>query len=356
MPDVCWAAIHLRLISRAYHQRLNRFNGGEFVKKISVLCGAIILLMAFSTVAMAHAEMKSCTPPINGMVDTAPDKIVCTASEAMDPKGSMLAVFDAMGMQVDKKDSAVDLNDPDRATISVSLASDMMADGVYTVKWTTLSASDGDQATGEFKFTVGHGMHMSETPMATATDTTMHPNGDLSVGMATVDGTEITLKIVSPLKDAEVPAGMVTVQAALDGATLGENESHLHFYVDDNLALMSRGAQTSADLEIKEPGEHNIKVTYSDQAHDDLIQVFVRVMVVAAAQSTAAPTATMEPTMPPPTQAPAPTLAPTVAPTAEATTLPTSGSDNNFWLYAFLAGIGAGIIGAGVLAAVRARR
>ncbi len=323
------------------------------MKKISVLLGAIILALTLSAVAMAHAEMKSCTPPINGMVETAPDKVVCTASEAMDPKGSTLAVFDAMGMQVDKKDSAVDLNDPDRATISVSLDAAMMQDGVYTVKWTTLSASDSDQASGEFKFTVGHGMHMQETPMATATDTTMHPNGDLSVGMATVDGKEITLKIISPLDGAETPTGMVKVETALGGATLGENDSHLHFYVDDNLALMTRGAQTSAEIEIKDPGEHTIKATYSDQAHDDLIQVFVRVMVVAAVQPTAAPTAAVEPTKAaPPTQAPAPT----VAPTAEPTTLPTSGSDNSFWLYAFLAGIGVGILGAGALAVMRARR
>lgn len=318
------------------------------MKKIIVLLSAILLTMAFAAVAMAHAEIKSCTPEINGTVETAPDKVVCTASEAMDPKGSTLAVFDAMGMQVDKGDSAVDLNDPDRVTIAVSLDTAMMKDGVYTVKWTTLSAADGDQESGEFKFTVGHEMHMHETPAAAETDTTQHPNGDHSIGVATVEGKEITLKIISPLDDATVPVGMVKVETSLDGATLGENGSHLHFYVDDNLALMGKGAQTSAEIEIKEPGEHEIKVTYSDSAHDDLIQVHVHVMVEnAAAQATAAPTKAAEPTAVP---------QPTVAPTAEPATLPTSGSDNNFWLYAFLAGIGAGIIGAGVYAAVRARR
>lgn len=318
------------------------------MKKIIALLGAMLVLLALPAATMAHAEMKSCTPAINGTVETAPDKVVCTASESMDPKGSSLAVFDAMGMQVDKKDSAVDLNDPDRVTISVSLDTAMMKDGEYTVKWTTLSAADGDEAKGEFKFTVGHEMHMHETPAAAETDTTTHPNGDHSIGVATIDGKEITLKILAPKDDATVPVGMVKIQTSLDGATLGENGSHLHFYVDDNLALMGQAGQTSADVEIKEPGEHEIKVTYSDGEHMDLISVHVHVMVEsAAAQATAAPTAMAEPT-----QAPEPTA----APTPEAATLPTSGSDNNFWFYMFLAGIGAGILGAGVYAAVRARR
>ncbi len=322
------------------------------MKKITVLLSAILLTMAFAAVAMAHAEIESCTPEINGTVETPPDKLVCTASEAMDPKGSTLAVFDATGMQVDKKDSAVDLNDPDRVTISVSLDTAMMKDGEYTVKWTTLSAADGDQESGEFKFTVGHEMHMHETPAATETETTMHPNDDHSIGVATIDGKEITLKIVAPKDDATVPVGMVKVETSLDGATLGENESHLHFYVDDNLALMGKGAQTSAEIEIKEPGEHEIKVTYSDKDHTDLIQVHVHVMVeTAPAQATVEPTKAAEPTVAP-TTAPEPTA----APTPEPSTLPTSGSDNNFWLYAFLAGIGVGILGAGVYAAVRARR
>jgi methionine-rich copper-binding protein CopC len=36
----------------------------------------------------------------------------------------------------------------------VSLDASKMRDGVYTVKWKTLSADDGDEARGEFKLTV----------------------------------------------------------------------------------------------------------------------------------------------------------------------------------------------------------
>lgn len=312
------------------------------MKKVIVLLAAGLLTLAFAAVAMAHAEIKSCTPEINGTVETAPAQVVCTASEAMDPKGSSLAVFDAMGMQVDKKDSAVDLNDPDRVTIAVSLDAAMMEDGVYTVKWTTLSAADSDEATGEFKFTVGKTMQMDTTPAATETDTTEHPNGDHSIGIVTIDGKQVTLKIVSPVDDAEVPVGMVKVDTALDGAAPGENGSHLHFYVDDNLALMGQGGQTSAGVEIQDPGEHEIKVTYSDKDHADLMQVHVHVMAKAAgAQATAEPTMAAEPT---------------AVQTSQPATIPTTGEQENNWLYLFLAGIGVGIIGAGVYTVVRARR
>lgn len=126
-----------------------------FVNKFRILVAGALLFIALASVAFAHAQIISCTPDIGGTVAAAPDKLTCKTSEAMDPKGSSLAVFDAMGMQVDKKDSAVDLNDPDRVTLSVSLDPTQMKDGVYTVKWTTLSSADGDSADGEFQFAIG---------------------------------------------------------------------------------------------------------------------------------------------------------------------------------------------------------
>lgn len=325
------------------------------MKKLSVLVGSLMLLLVMASVAFAHAEIASCTPAINGTVEAAPDKVVCKTSESMDPKGSSLAVFDEMGMQVDKGDSAVDLNDPDRVTIAVSLDTAMMEHGVYTVKWTTLSQADGDEAKGEFKFTVGHAMQMDMTPAASETDTTMHPNGDHSIGVATLNGKEVTLKLLTPQDDAEVETGMVKVETSLDGATLGEADSHLHFYLDDNLALMGKGAQTSAEIEIQEPGAHEIKVTYSDADHMDLIQVHVHVMAKAAADAQATPSAEATTA---PTSAPAaePTAAPTMEPTPVPATLPATGGDANATLFAFVALLGALVLGGGVLAAVRARR
>ncbi len=132
----------------------------------SALFVVAFALVVFAPVARAHSDIVECTPPMDGTVETAPEKLTCKASQGMKAEGSSLQVFDANGAQVDKKDSAVDLNDPDRLTISVSLDTPKMQDGVYTVKWTTVSADDGDEARGAFKFTVGHG---NAQPTATAT-------------------------------------------------------------------------------------------------------------------------------------------------------------------------------------------
>jgi hypothetical protein len=60
-------------------------------------------------------------------------------------------VFGPDGTQVDKGDTRID--DDDRTHMIVSLQEDLPA-GVYTVRWRTLSADDGDDDSGEFTFTV----------------------------------------------------------------------------------------------------------------------------------------------------------------------------------------------------------
>jgi methionine-rich copper-binding protein CopC len=120
--------------------------------KLASFLGIVAVLLSLVAEAFAHAEIESCQPSIDATTNMAPGSIVCITSEAMDPKRSSLRVFDSAGAQVDKRDSRV--HDDDPKTISVSLAS-KVDKGVYTVKWKTLSADDGDEASGEFKFRVG---------------------------------------------------------------------------------------------------------------------------------------------------------------------------------------------------------
>lgn len=299
-------------------------------------------------VALAHAEIASCAPAIDGTVETAPDKLVCKASQGMRAVGSSLAVFDAAGIKVDKGDSAVDLTDPDRLTISVSLDTTKMQDGVYTVKWTTVSADDGDEAHGEFKFTVGHGMEMDHTATPAASPDA-HAGDDHSIAKGMVDGKEVTLEMTSPAKDATLEPGDVKMEAKVEGLTLGEN-SHLHFYVDDALALMGTGAQTSYTVKL-EPGTHDLAIGLATGEHDDILKVHVHVTVQAAqpANATTAPTeasatATVAPTATPPAAEPTP-----------ASTLPATGGTENNLLLVVLALVGMLAVGAGVLVGARAR-
>jgi len=64
---------------------------------------------------------------------------------------NVLEVYGPNDQRADQDDAAID--DDDRKLMSVSLQSDL-PNGVYTVRWRTLSADDGDEAEGEFQFTI----------------------------------------------------------------------------------------------------------------------------------------------------------------------------------------------------------
>lgn len=316
-------------------------------KFFALVCSALLFL-ALGSVAFAHAEIVECTPKMNGVVETAPEKLYCEASQAMEATGSSLRVFDANGAQVDKGDSAVDLNDPERTLISVSLDTAKMSDGVYTVKWTTVSADDGDQASGEFKFTVGKAEEHSHAEGETHDEGDSHDEGDAhdvgdshdeggthqddhSIASGTIDGQAVTLQIVAPAKDAALTAGEIKVEAKVEGITLGANDTHLHFYVNGKLAGMGEGAQTSYMVNL-DAGEHDLEVALAVGDHGDVLKAHVHVTVQAAAATSPAPSE------------------------SETQTLPATGGELNMVWFAGLALLGAAMFGAGAFVTARARR
>jgi hypothetical protein len=66
---------------------------------------------------------------------------------------STLRVLDRQGVQVDLRDGRVDLDDPDRKRMLVSLPA--LPDGIFTVSWTTVTSDDGATHSGAFTFGVG---------------------------------------------------------------------------------------------------------------------------------------------------------------------------------------------------------
>lgn len=179
------------------------------MKRISVFIGAVLLLFMFAAFAYApkaeaHAEPESCTPPIDGTVETAPDKLVCTTTQALDPNESKLEVYNASGVQVDKGDSQVDLNDPDRTKISVSLDTTKMRDGVYTVKWETYSVDDNEDASGEFKFTVGSPSVAQPTAAATPSPQAEEHEDDAAAHYCTENGGTVTTRFPAYRTNAPV--------------------------------------------------------------------------------------------------------------------------------------------------------
>ena len=92
-------------------------------------------------------------PPDGVVMQSSPARVVAWFDTELDTGPSQLQVFDTGGRQVDNGDGGVDLNDPDHASLSVSLSP--LPDGVYTVRWRAAVFEDNDIVEGEFTFTVG---------------------------------------------------------------------------------------------------------------------------------------------------------------------------------------------------------
>ena len=122
------------------------------VRGLGAAVVGLSLLLASSTQAFAHARYDRSEPPSGSMVDGQPFVLKTYFTQELTSK-STVRVVDANGAQVDMADGRVDLDDPDRKLMVVSLPA--LPVGVYTVEWVSVSAEDGDPETGTFAFGVG---------------------------------------------------------------------------------------------------------------------------------------------------------------------------------------------------------
>src|SRR4051812_24665713 len=99
------------------------------------------LLLASTSSAFAHARYDRSEPPSGAMLDGQPFVLKTYFSQELTSK-STIRVLDANIVQVDLADGHVDLDDPDRKVMLVSLPA--LPTGIYTVEWTSVSAEDGD--------------------------------------------------------------------------------------------------------------------------------------------------------------------------------------------------------------------
>lgn len=128
---------------------IHRLRGGQQLAAAIVGLG---LLLASSGQAFAHARYDRSDPPAGAMLDGQPFVLRAYFTQELTSKSTM-RVLDANGAQVDLADGHVDLDDPDRKVMVVSLPA--LPTGVYTVEWGTVSADDGDSETGTFALGVG---------------------------------------------------------------------------------------------------------------------------------------------------------------------------------------------------------
>ena len=122
-------------------------------KRLLLVASLFIGLLMMPVVSYAHlVELLSSFPGNGAIVAEAPGVITAVFNEEIQTATSTFAVFDGQGQQVDSGDGGVDLNDPEHASMRVSVPP--LANGAYTVRWHAMLL-DGDATAGSFNFFVG---------------------------------------------------------------------------------------------------------------------------------------------------------------------------------------------------------
>jgi len=123
-------------------------------RRILIALALAVLLLPAGAAVAHEAELLKSDPSAGAVLEQAPERVTAWFNEELQTGPSTLQVFDAEGRQVDGGDGGVDLNDPDHASMIVSLPP--LPDGVYMVRW-HIVLEDGDATDGAFAFAVGAG-------------------------------------------------------------------------------------------------------------------------------------------------------------------------------------------------------
>ncbi len=133
-----------------------------FAILFSSVLGLVLALTVFAGTALAHAKVIDSDPKMGSTIATAPTTITVTTAESVnpDPKKSNLFVYAPAGDLISQGNAKIPLNNPKQMSVDIKPT----GDGVYIVRWITVSADDNDPAEGAFTFTVKAGTSATPTP------------------------------------------------------------------------------------------------------------------------------------------------------------------------------------------------
>jgi copper resistance protein C len=106
----------------------------------------LIVSFIFVHLAEAHAFLDHADPKVGSTLHDAPSEVRVWMTEDLEPAFSRLRVFDAKGVEVDKKDTRVN-----GSSMAVSLQK--LPSGTYHVSWQAV-ATDTHKTSGTFDFTI----------------------------------------------------------------------------------------------------------------------------------------------------------------------------------------------------------
>lgn len=130
------------------------------MKPLAQLCAFVMALLVIAS-ASAHAEPVRVSPGDGAVLNRLPARIVIDMSQEMARSAGQndIDVFNSAGAEVTVESAVIE--DSGRKTLTVSIPAGLDP-GAYVVRWKTLSAEDGDDASGQTTFTYDP----AATPMA----------------------------------------------------------------------------------------------------------------------------------------------------------------------------------------------
>ena len=139
-----------------------------------VLLAVSLLAASSPSRAAAHAGYERSSPTADAVVRESPPQVEVWFSQDLFRRAgaNTLTVTGPDGQDIGVGETVID--SADRKHVS-ALLSAALAPGTYTVRWTSLSATDGDPAEGTFRFTIDPAA--PQTSSAATTTATTSPNG-----------------------------------------------------------------------------------------------------------------------------------------------------------------------------------
>jgi methionine-rich copper-binding protein CopC/putative copper export protein len=121
------------------------------VARLVVLILALLALAGAPRLAYAHADLQQAEPAAGAAVPAPPSALRLRFTEPLDRSATRVEVLDERGSRIDTSDLTV--GPPNDRLLTVELGG--LGEGVYTVRWWSLSQVDGHRWQGVYRFGVG---------------------------------------------------------------------------------------------------------------------------------------------------------------------------------------------------------
>ena len=137
--------------------------------------GLLLIVVGTASAHTAHAKVLSAIPAIGSTITRAPTGVTVFTAENINPnpKLSNLFVYSPGGDLISQGDAKVSLSNPREMSIAIK----PNGNGVYVVRWITVSAEDGDPDQGAFVFTLKPAVVATPTATSSGTSSTTTTSG-----------------------------------------------------------------------------------------------------------------------------------------------------------------------------------